>query len=87
MHCLKEPSQSRLSFPWHILELAAAAAAAFQERVHLFLCVCLCVCVFNFMLCLTGCLGHANLSLNTRLARKTGGFVLGNKHRKGISTK
>lgn len=41
---LKEPSQSRLSFAWHILELAAA----FQECVHVFS-VSLCVCIFNFM--------------------------------------
>lgn len=34
LRCLEEPSQSRLSFPWHALWLAAA----FQEGV----CVCVC---------------------------------------------
>lgn len=33
LRCLEEPSQSRLSFPWHVLRLGAA----FQEGVCLYL--------------------------------------------------
>lgn len=47
------------------------------------MCLSVCVCVFSCIVsCFTRWLGHANLSLNTKLAGHAGSFILGEKKTK-----
>lgn len=47
------------------------------------MCLSVCVCVFSCIVsCFTRWLGHANLSLNTKLAGHAGSFILGEKNQK-----